>query len=82
MFPWLHTEFTLNYTYRGLWGTLLVVGTLFGVSAFTTRAAPETLQRLTVDWKSAPEGLRGFTDWRVQLAALVIVTIVLYAWLW
>jgi SSS family solute:Na+ symporter len=82
MFPWLHTEFTLNYTYRGLWGTLLVVGTLFTVSAFTPRAAPETLQRLTVNWNSAPEALRGFTDWRVQLTALVIVTIVLYRWLW
>ncbi len=82
MFPLLHTEFTLNYTYRGLWGTLLVVGILFAVSVFTPRAAPQTLQRLTVDWTSAPERLRGFTDWRVQLAALVIVTIVLYAWLW
>jgi hypothetical protein len=40
------------------------------------------LQGLTVDWNSAPERLRGFTDWRVQLAALVIVTIALYAWLW
>src|SRR5580704_11200707 len=78
MFPWLHTEFTRNYTYRGLWGTLLVVGTLFAVSAFTPRKAPEALQRLTVDWNSAPQALRGFTDWRVQLTALVIVTVVLF----
>ena len=82
MFPWLHTEFTRNYTYRGLWGTLLVVGTLFAVSAFTPRAAAQTLQGLTVDWNRAPEALRGFTDWRVQLTALVIVTIILFAWLW
>jgi SSS family solute:Na+ symporter len=82
MFPWLHTEFTRNYTYRGLWGTLLVVGTLFAVSAFTPRAAAQTLQGLTVDWNRAPEALRGLTDWRVQLTALVIVTIILFAWLW
>ena len=81
IFPWLHTEFTLNYTYRGLWGTLIVIGTLFAVSAFT-RAAPETLQRLTVDWDKAPEPLRGLADWRVQFTALGIVTIILYAWLW
>jgi SSS family solute:Na+ symporter len=82
MFPWLHTKFTLNYTYRGLWGTLLVVAILFAVSVFTARAAPETLQKLTVDWNTAPEKLRGITDWRVQLTVLVVVTIALYAWLW
>jgi hypothetical protein len=58
------------------------VGTLFAVSAFTPRAAAQTLQGLTVDWNRAPEALRGFTDWRVQLTALVIVTIILFAWLW
>ncbi|HLN04455.1 MAG TPA: sodium/solute symporter [Bryobacteraceae bacterium] len=82
IFPWLHTEFTMNYTYRGLWGTLVVVGILFAVSAFTPRVNPGTLQRLTVDWSSAPEALRGFSDWRVQLTLLVVVTIVLYTWLW
>jgi len=29
-----------------------------------------------------PEAFRGFTDWRVQLTVLAIVTIILYAWLW
>jgi SSS family solute:Na+ symporter len=82
IFPWLHTEFTLNYTYRGLWGTLVVVGILFTVSAFTPRADPGTLQRLTVDWNGAAEAVRGFSDWRTQLAVLVVVTIVLYVWLW
>jgi len=82
IFPWLHTEFTMNYTYRGLWGTLVVAGILFAVSAFTPRVNPGTLQRLTVDWNSAPEALRGFSDWRVQLTLLVVVTIVLYTWLW
>jgi hypothetical protein len=60
----------------------VVVGILFAVSAFTPRAEPRRLQRLTVDWDGAAEALRGFSDWRRQLAVLVLVTIVLYAWLW
>ena len=82
IFPWSHTEFTLNYTYRGLMGTLLVVGILFAVSAFTPRAEGETLQRLTIDWNSAPEGLSGFSDWRVQLSALVPSPSFCMRWLW
>jgi solute:Na+ symporter, SSS family len=38
LFPWLHTTLTLNYTYRGLWGTIAIVIVLFAVSAFTEKA--------------------------------------------
>jgi solute:Na+ symporter, SSS family len=82
LFPWLHHELTLNYTYRGLWGTLVIILTLFAVSSFTHRAAPETLERLTVNWGGAPEVLRRITDWRIELAVLTVITILLYAWLW
>jgi solute:Na+ symporter, SSS family len=34
-FPWLHWKLTLNYTYRGLWGTLVAIAVLFLVSSFT-----------------------------------------------
>ena len=81
VFPWLHHELTLNYTYRGLWGTLCIIGVLFGVSAFTPKTKPEKLARTTVDWKAKREALQGITDWRIQWVALAFITVALYAWL-
>jgi SSS family solute:Na+ symporter len=81
-FPWLHTKLTLNYTYRGLWGTLFVIATLYVVSAWTEKRAPETLRGLTINWDEPMEPFRGLKDWRLQLAALTLMTIGLYAWLW
>lgn len=80
--PWLHTKLTLNYTYRGVWATLLVTAILFGVSAFTPKTAPERLKHLTIDWSKRAEQWRGLTDWRLQLAVLAAMTVALYAWLW
>jgi SSS family solute:Na+ symporter len=81
-FPWLHTTLTLNYTYRGLWGTLAIVATLFAVSAFTAPTPPEKLEATTMQWTGRLEPLQGLSDWRLQLGLLGAVTIVAYAWLW
>jgi solute:Na+ symporter, SSS family len=80
--PWLHTKLTLNYTYRGLWGTLLTTATLFLVSAFTPKVPAERLTNLTIDWKTRAEQWSGLFDWRLQLAVLSVVTAGLYIWLW
>lgn len=82
IFPWLHHPLTFNYTYRGGWGTLLVVLVLFSVSAFTTKTAPEKLASTTVEWGGRPQPFRGLADWRLQLAVLLAVTVIIYAWLW
>ena len=81
LFPLLHASpLALNYTYRGLWGSIAGVITLFAVSAFTKRKDPETLDRITVNWRAQAERLQGLCDWRLQLAVLTVVTAVLY-WL-
>lgn len=82
LFPWLHTKLTLNYTYRGLWGTIAVVIVLFVVSAFTERTDPARLEKTTVKWGGSLEPFRGFSDWRLHLAVLSLVTIGIYRWLW
>lgn len=78
LFPWLHTKLTLNYSYRGLWGTIACVFVLFVVSSFTKKTDPAALEQLTVSWRYKPEPYRGLSDWRLQLAALTIITIALY----
>jgi SSS family solute:Na+ symporter len=80
--PWLHTKLTLNYTYRGVWASLLVTATLFLVSAFTAKVPPERLKNLTIDWGTRAKQWRGLIDWRLQLAVLSAATIGLYMWLW
>ena len=82
LFPWLHTTLTLNYTYRGFWGTLCIVATLFAVSAFTTPTPPDKLEATTMRWTGRIEPLHGLSDWRLQLGLLGIVTVAAYAWLW
>lgn len=82
LFPWLHTRLTLNYTYRGLWGTIACVIVLFAVSAFTEKTDPEKLKKLTVSWRAKPEVFRGILDWRLQLVVLSIITGLLYWFLW
>lgn len=82
LFPWLHTDLTLNYTYRGLWGTIACVVVLFAVSAFTKKTDPAKLKELTVSWRGQPEPFRGVKDWRLQLAVLSAVTVLLYRFVW
>jgi solute:Na+ symporter, SSS family len=81
-FPWLHWKLTLNYTYRGLWGTLVSVAVLFLVSSFTSTPAGTNIQGLTVDWKAPMEPFQGLSDWRLSLGILVLLTVGIYAWLW
>jgi SSS family solute:Na+ symporter len=81
LFPFLHASpLTLNYTYRGLWGSIAGTITLFAVSAFTKKTDPEKLDRLTINWKGQAERFRGIFDWRLQLGILTVITAVLY-WL-
>jgi SSS family solute:Na+ symporter len=78
LFPWLHTKLTLNYSYRGLWGTIACVAAMFLVSCFTKKTDPAALEKLTVSWKLEPERFRGVFDWRLQLAVLSGITVALY----
>jgi solute:Na+ symporter, SSS family len=83
LFPLLHASpLTLNYTYRGLWGSLVGVITLFAVSALTKKTDPARLEQLTINWRGQPEHFRGIFDWRLQLAILTAITVVLYRFLW
>ncbi len=81
-FPLLHRDLTLNYTYRGLWGTLLVVATLFGVSYLTPPPRPEQLATTTVNWGEKCAPFEGIADWRLHLAVLSLVTALCYWFLW
>ena len=81
MFPWLHHKMTLNYTYRGLWGTLIVTAALFITSALTRKTDPERLKLTTVDWHAKREAFEGLRDWRLQWGALSLVTVGLYYWI-
>jgi SSS family solute:Na+ symporter len=81
-FPWLHLKLTLNYTYRGLWGTLVSIAVLFLVSSLTKAPVASEIQGLTVDWKAPIQPFQGLSDWRLSLAGLVLLTIGIYAWLW
>lgn len=82
VFPWLHWKLTLNYTYRGLWGTCVTVVVLFAVSLLTPARDPAELQGLTIDWKASAVRFGGLSDWRLQCAILSLVTAAIYAWLW
>ena len=82
VFPWLHTKLTLNYTYRGLWGTLCVIAVLFLVSALTEKTSPKQLEKTTIDWGGKMERFEGIKDWRFQLACLSVITVICYWWMW
>jgi SSS family solute:Na+ symporter len=81
-FPWLHSRLTLNYTYRGLWGTLAIILVLFAVSALSPKPDPARLEHLTINWRGLPERFKGIYDWRLQLAFLGLATIALFSFLW
>lgn len=80
--PWLHKWWTLNYTFRGLYGTLCVTAVLFAVSALTAKTDPDKLKRTTVDWGAKIEAFEGVRDWRLQLAVLLAITVGLYRFVW
>jgi solute:Na+ symporter, SSS family len=81
-FPFLHWKLTLNYTYRGLWGTMVTTAVLFIVSYCTTPPERARVAGLTVDWRTRAAAFEGLSDWRLHWGALALATIAIYAWLW
>jgi len=81
-FPFLHHDLTLNFGYRGLWGTLLIIGVLFLVSSVTRKTDPVKLEKTTINWGQKIDPVRGWKDWRLQWVILAVVTVLIYAWLW
>ena len=80
-FPFLHYDLTLNFGYRGLWATLFITGILFLISAYTKKTAHEKLVKTTIDYSKKLEKFSGLSDWRLHLAILSLLTIILYVWL-
>ena len=78
LFPWLHTKLTLNFAYRGLWGSVCVSVVLFFVSWLTPKPRTENLERLTVDWRHVPERFCGWADWRLQWAILSMAAVAIF----
>jgi len=80
-FPFLHYTMTENYTWRGVWGTLVIIAVLFLVSAFTEKSPAEKLATTTFNWKAKWEPFEGWKDWRLQLGVLSLITIGIYWWM-
>ncbi len=81
IFPFLYYKFTLNFGFRGLWATLIISIVLFSVSAFTLKTDPEKLEKTTINYSKRFEKFSGFSDWRLHLFILTIITILIYIWL-
>jgi SSS family solute:Na+ symporter len=81
-FPFLHHTLTLNYTYRGMWGTLIITAVLFGVSYLTAPPTREHTEGTTIAWGRQREAFVGLADWRLHWWALAAITVLLYIWLW
>jgi len=81
LFPFLHHDLTLNFGYRGLWAEIFLTGVLFAVSAFTEKTAPEKLATTTINFKGSIAKFEGFKDWRLHLAVLAVLTVLIYFWL-
>lgn len=78
----MHEWYTENYTYRGLWGTIIVTIVLFVASAFTQKTDPDKLERTTINWAGKREAFQGLLDWRLQWAVLAVITVLAYRLLW
>jgi len=81
VFPFLHHPLTLNFGYRGLWAEILITIVLFAVSAFTEKTAPEKLATTTINYKGTIAKFEGIRDWRLHLAVLFVLTLLIYFWL-
>jgi SSS family solute:Na+ symporter len=82
LFPLLHHPLTANYTYRGLWGTVLITIILLLVSACTRKTEPAKLEKTTIGWDRKMEPFGGLSDWRLHLAVLAVITVLAYWWMW
>ena len=78
IFPFLHHPLTLNFGYRGLWAEILITIVLFAVSAFTEKTAPEKLATTTINFKGTIAKFEGIKDWRLHLAVLFALTLLIY----
>jgi solute:Na+ symporter, SSS family len=74
----LHTTYTLNYTFRGLWQVLLVTAVLFLVSWLTSPPSPEKVENTVVNVWRKPEPWQGIKDWRLHCGTLALITALLY----
>ena len=81
MFPFLHYKLTLNFGFRGLWATIFISIVLFAVSAFTPKTDPGKLEKTTINYSRRIKQFSGFSDWRLHLLILSIITILIYVWL-
>src|SRR5690554_4425146 len=81
VFPFLHYKYTLNFGFRGLWAEILITGILFLVSAFTEKTAPGKLAKTTINYSGRIAKFEGWSDWRLHLGILSVITIFLYVWL-
>lgn len=81
VFPFLHLPLTENFGYRGLWAEILITIVLFAVSAFTEKTAPEKLATTTLNFKGGIAKFEGIRDWRLHLAVLFLLTVLIYVWL-
>jgi len=81
IFPILHHDLTLNFGYRGLWAEIILTIILFAVSAFTPKTAPEKLATTTLNLKGGIPKFEGIKDWRLHLAVLFLLTLLIYFWL-
>jgi SSS family solute:Na+ symporter len=82
LFPFLHHKLTLNFGYRGLWGTILIIIVLYGVSFFTPPTDPAKLTKTTINWNKKIQKIQSITDWRIYWFILAIITVLIYLWLW
>jgi SSS family solute:Na+ symporter len=82
LFPLLHHKLTLNFGYRGLWGTIVIIAVLFGVSHFTPKTDPVKLEKTTIDWKKKIKPITDFYDWRLMWFLLAGITLAIYYILW
>lgn len=81
LFPFLHYRYTLNFGFRGLWAEFVITAILFIVSAFTEKTAPEKLEKTTLNFSGGIPKFSGITDWRLHLAVLSLLAIMIYIWL-
>jgi SSS family solute:Na+ symporter len=81
IFPFLHHPLTLNFGYRGLWAEILITIVLFAVSAFTEKTDPKKLASTTINFKGGIAKFEGIRDWRLHLAILFVITLLIYFWL-
>ncbi len=81
IFPFLHYKYTLNFGFRGLWAEILIISTLFLVSFLTKKTSPEKLEKTTINFSKRIAKFEGWSDWRLHLGILSVITIFIYIWL-